>query len=549
MQIKKDNMIYVRKYIFFVLSCLFTFVIPGNVFAQQSFKLVNGNVSYITGQSVYIRFENTQGIENGDTLFVEKEGKLIPALTVKHHSSISCLGNYISDISLQLNDPVIARVEVAQSKNGIVPNPGSEVERDVNEQALISSTREQKGGKHRQDVSGRISVSSYSNLTNQGGNDYHRLRYTFSIDVENISNSRLSAETYISFSHRLNEWDVVRDNLNDALKIYSLALRYDFSENTHIWLGRKINPVIANMGAVDGLQVQHKFNNFFAGAVVGSRPDYSDYSFNPGLFEYGAYFGHSQKVENGFTQTSFALFEQRNNSNVDRRFAYFQHSNSIIKDISVFSSFELDLYKLENGQPKNSLSLTSLYFSLRYRVSRRLSLFGSYDSRRNIIYYETFKNYSDRVLQLAARQGLRFRINYRPVNYLNIGINAGTRSAKTDARATNTLNGFITYVKVPVIESSLTLSTNFMQTSYLNGQIYGARLSKDVVPGKIYAMLNYRRVDFNYLSSNLKLVQNIGEANLSFQFNRKLYLSVNYEITLQGTENFNRVYLNLRRKF
>jgi hypothetical protein len=341
----------------------------------------------------------------------------------------------------------------------------------------------------------------------------------------------------------------VQANLNGALKVYSLALRYDFSKSASLWAGRKINPKIANVGAVDGIQFQKDWNKLFVGVVAGFRPDYLDYGFNSKLPEYGAYIGQNLKVENGFVQSSLAFFEQRNDGNTDRRFIYFQHSNSFIKSVNIFSSFEVDLYKVENGQPKNTFSLTSLYFSLNYRISRKLSVFGSYDNRKNVIYYETFKNYADAVLQQASRQGLRFRINYRLVNYLMIGVNAGTRFMKNDPRATNTLNGNVTYTKIPLINSSLSMTANLMQTSYLDGQIYGARLSKDIIPGKLFGMLNYRWVQFDYTNTVTQLRQNIAEADLSYQFSKKLYLSVNYEATLQTNENFNRLYLNLRWKF
>ena len=370
------------------------------------------------------------------------------------------------------------------------------------------------------------------------------------MNAKNIANSKLSAETYISFSHKLNEWDVVQENLNNALKVYSLALRYDFNESATIWLGRKINPKIANIGAVDGIQFQKNWNRFYVGAVAGTRPDYRDYGFNSKLLEYGVYIGQNQKVENGFVQSSLAFFEQKNDGNTDRRFIYFQHSNSFIKNVNIFSSFELDLYKIEDGVPQSTINLTSLYFSLNYRISRRLSIFGSYDNRKNVIYYETFKNYTDAILQQASRQGLRFRINYRPINFLNLGLNAGTRFMKNDPRKTNTLNGNATYTKIPVINSSLSLSTNLMQTSYLNGQVYGARLSKDILKGKMYGTLNYRWVKFDYVNTTVsQLKQNIGEVDFSYQFNKKLYLSINYEVTFQENEKFNRVYLNLRWKF
>jgi hypothetical protein len=267
------------------------------------------------------------------------------------------------------------------------------------------------------------------------------------------------------------------------------------------------------------------------------------------LFEYGVYFGQSQKIKNGFLQSSLAFFEQRNTGNIDRRFVYFQHTNSALKNLNLFSSFEIDLYKIENDQPANALTLTSLYLSASYRISRKLSLFGSYDNRKNVVYYETFRNYADEVLQQVSRQGYRIRANYRPLNYLIFGVSAGTRFRKEDPRPSNTLNAFSTWSKIPFIDASLNISANLMQTSYLDGQIYGARLSKDIIPGKIYSMINYRWVDFKYINSNSTLRQNIGEIDFSYQFNKKLYLSVNFEATFQEKEMFNRLYLNLRKKF
>ena len=518
--------------------------------AQENEGMIKGTVSYITGKNIYVRFENTLGIENGDTLFMQKSNVLTPVLVVQHHSSISCLCNPLANQTFKVSDSIFARHENKETDGSpFLENDEQLPEKDVSEQVLTSNVDKPKTTELKSDVSGRLSVSSYSNFSNSVANDLHRFRYTLSMDADHISNSKLSAETYISFSHKLHQWDEVQQNLNDALKIYNLALKYDFNKTTSLYVGRKINPKIANVGAIDGIQFHYGFKRMFIGIAAGSRPDYLDYGYNFNLFEYGAYFGQSQKVKNGFVQTSLAFFEQRNRGNIDRRFVYFQHTNSIVKDVNLFSSFEVDLYMLENGQPQNTLSLTSLYLSLRYRVSRRLSLFGSYDNRKNVIYYETFRNYTNELLQQASRQGLRFRVNYRPFNRMIFGVNAGTRFRKDDPRATKTLNGFATYSRIPGINASLTLSTNLLQNAYLDGQIYGARLSKDIIPGKLYGTINYRHTEFRYISTPTNLKQHIGEINLSYQLNRKWYFSVNFESTLQDSNNYNRLYLNLRRKF
>nr|WP_321358223.1 hypothetical protein [uncultured Draconibacterium sp.] len=515
------------------------------VSAQESAGLFEGKVSYITGENIYVRFTSTEQIENGDTLFIRKENGLTPALIVNHQSSISCLCTKLGEYTFEVDDIVFNRTSKPVSE---VVEPQQELpEKDVNEQVLIDQEQTKEPSRI-QDINGRLSMSSYSNFSDEAEN-IHRFRYTLSAKAAHLSGSKISAETYVSFTHKLHQWDVVQENLNNALKVYSLALRYDINESATVWAGRKINPRIANVGAIDGVQFEYKFKNMFAGIVGGSRPDYQDYGYNFDLFEYGAYVGQSKKTSNGFVQSSLAFFEQRNTGNVDRRFVYMQHTNSAIKNLTLFSSLELDLYKLENEKPTNTVSLTSLYFSARYRFSKRLSVFGSYDNRKNVIYYETFRNYADEILQQASRQGVRARINYRPGNGFIVGVSAGTRFRDEDPRPTKTLNGFATWAKVPALDASLSITANLMQTSYLDGQVYGARLSKDLVSGKLYTMLHYRWVNFQYVNTLTNLQQHIGELDLSWQFSKKLYLSANYEATFQDQQLFNRLYLNLRIKF
>ena len=517
---------------------------PG--FSQENRNLLEGTVSYISGENIYVKFESTEGIENGDSLFIQINDKQVPALLVQHHSSISCLCTSLNGQSFKISDVILSKVE-KKSVSSVEPKVEEVPDKDMNQQILTARQQASKKEKQ-QDFSGRLSVSSYSNFSSQG-NDTYRFRYTFSSDLSNIANSKLSLETYISFTHKLNEWDLIKENLNNGLKVYDLSLKYELNEKSAVWLGRTINPNVANVGAVDGIQFEYGFGNMFAGLVAGSRPDYEDYGYNFDLFEYGAYLGHGLKMKNGFVKTSLAFFEQRNKGNIDRRFVYFQHTNSIVKNLTLFSSLELDLYKLENDQPVNTISLTGLYLSLNYRASRKLSLSGSYDNRRNVIYYETFRNFADEILQQASRQGIRLRVNYRPVNYWLVGVTGGTRFSKNDPRPTKTANGFVTWTKVPGINASLNVSANLMQTSYLDGQIYGARLSRDFFKGKMYTTLYYRWVDFKYTNTITELKQNIGEIDFSYQFNKSFYLSVNYEATFQQKEWFNRLYLNLKYRF
>ncbi|OFY14234.1 MAG: hypothetical protein A2X11_10465 [Bacteroidetes bacterium GWE2_42_24] len=65
----------------YLLIALFSLVLL-SVKAQTGEVPLEGAVSYVTGQSIYVRFPNTGQLSAGDTLYVQRNGKLIPALLV-----------------------------------------------------------------------------------------------------------------------------------------------------------------------------------------------------------------------------------------------------------------------------------------------------------------------------------------------------------------------------------------------------------------------------------------------------------------------------------
>lgn len=517
---------------------------------QESNLLMTGKVSFITSQNIYVKFPKTDGIHTGDTLFLRVDNKLIPLFVVENFSSVSCVGKPFEKVDVKIEDEVIARLPGTPE---LVQNtPDKPLERPASgemKKPLTDTVAKAESVKRPQNIQGSLSVSSYSNLSNTPVDNSQRMRYTLSLRASNLADSRLSAESYISFSHKLNEWDTIKKNVFYALKIYSLAIKYDLNDRTNIWLGRRVNPNLSNIGAVDGIQAETATGRFTVGAVAGSRPNDADYNVNLRLPEYGIFAGHNVSSKIGRMQSSIAFFEQRNAGITDRRFAYFQHDNSLLKNIYLFTSCELDLYKVMEGIPKNELTLTSLYFSLRYKVFKKLSLFASYDARKNVIYYETYKSYADKLLEDATRQGLQFKINYRPWNQVAMGVNAGYRFRTGDVNPNENLNGFISFNQVPWIKASATMTGNLLKTNYLDGKIYGIRLSRDIIRGKLFGELNYRFIDYKFVNSNSKLVQNIAQANLSWQLKNKLSFSVDYELTMEKSSKYHRIYVSLNKRF
>lgn len=525
-----------------------------NIFGQTSDNLIKGNVSFLSSQNIYVKFTNTEGINVGDTLFVLKNNKMIPAMIVNNISSISCVGISISSSLVTLSTQIIAK------KKAEITQPELEEHKTlssipVTEQAIKAAGNIKKTDEPAARFDGRLTLSSYSNVSNYSSNQ--RFRYNVSINAEHISNSKFSAETYLTFSHLMSfprkptDWK----GLNNAMKVYSLAVKYDINKTASITLGRKINNNMANVGAVDGLQFENAGKNVTYGALIGSRPDYYDYSFNSKLLQFGAFVSHNYQSKIGNMQTSLAFFNQMNQLKTDRRYAYFQHSNSLLKNLDLFCSFEFDLYSVIDSISTNIFDLTSTYVSLRYKPWKQLSMSLSYDARKNIYYYETFKSQIDSILDKSTRQGFRFNTIIRPFDNLMLGGNAGYRlptKVNADTLASMNASGYLTYTRLPM-DISATLNATIFKTGYTNGTVYGVELSKDFLNGMLNTELEYRLANYT-ASRGFSSKQNIAELSLSWRLAKKLFLSADFEATFEKdidgkAMNAGRVFLSITQRF
>jgi len=525
------------------------------VYSQTSPEVLNGKVSFITTQNVYVKFENTEGILVGDTLYTSEDTKLVPALVVNSMSSISCVGTPLTKNVLNLSVQIVAKKREVKKPHSIKTGDIKYAE-STNDQAINAAFKKEKAKTTKERFDGRLAVSSYTNFSSSYTSS-ERLRYNLTLNASHIGNSDLSAESYISFSHLLSfpkkptDWT----GLNNALKIYSLALKYDLNKTSSISFGRKIYNNMANIGAVDGLEFERVGENFTFGALVGSRPDFLDYSFNPKLLQFGAFVSHNTHNDNGIMQTSLGVFDQLNNFKTDRRFAYFQHTNSLLKNVDLFSSFEVDLYGFVNNQLTSTFDLTSTYISLRFKPWDNFSTSLSYDARKNIYYYETFpQNKIDSTLDKETRQGFRFNLMYRPFKYMIWGGNAGYNLPSVNTKESMNANSFLSYTQLP-FNTYGTLTVTALKTPYLKSMmVYGISLNRDFLAGKVNAQIEYRMGNFTYINALTDPTkQNIAAMNLFWRIAKKLTISANFEGTMEtsGTTktNYGSLYLNISQRF
>lgn len=534
---------------------LLSVFVSGIKTAQTKEKIQKeGKISFVTSQNIYVRFDNTEGIKREDTLFAASGGRLQPAMVVKYISTTSCSGEAVKNQSFTAGQSLIAFVESSFKPPEVVVNKEFKgVQADLNQTAnpgnkipVKSSGRiiEQKR------TQGRFSVSSYSNFSNTPGiTDIQRWRYSLSVKSDSIMNSPVSFSGYVNMAYRTDHWSGVTNNLGSALRFYEFALQYDLSKSSRFFIGRKINPKTSSLGAVDGLQMEIDLNKFVIGAVAGSRPSFTDYGLDAKLFQYGGYVYRSDSIFSVAMQNTIGIFQQTNNFKTDRRFLYWQHSNSLTQNLGFFISSEFDLYKRQKGIDKNIFDMTSMFVMGTYTPASWLSLNATYDARKNVVYYETFKNIADSILESSLRQGLGFRANVRPFNFVWISALYNYRFAASDPKPSRNYGGSFSYTQIPLINSSFYFNYNKIETAYLTGNYFSANMNKDIFNGDINIGIGYRKVDYNFYSGLNTLKQNIAAFEITWRISSMFFFTLNYEGTFQDKSSFSNLFCTFNVRF
>ena len=528
-----------KKYIYILL--LFGL---STVAAAQQGEWIKGSVTFTSAANVYVRFDNTAGISEGDTLYAEIDGKSKAALVVKKKSTLSCVTVPIETGINWIQGIVISYFKKAEV-NAVLPGATPPVV--VTEEAIGTDTTASPKDKtkiRKPLVNGRFSASTNASLSD--GADYQRIRLGFNFNVNNIGGGYFSTQNYITYRHRYGVDQ--QTGFYDDFKIYALAIGYD--RNGHsVYVGRRISNRIANLGAIDGIQYEKKIGNWVAGIFAGSRPDHINYTYNPNLLQGGVMLGFEHQGEKSSTQTSVAWVEQRNSGKVDRRFAYLQHNSSLGKNINVFGSLEVDMFQNVRDTIQHKLQLTGAYFSVRYRPFRSFNITASYDNRRNVIFYESQRTYIDQLLNQETRQGYRLQAGWQVWRNINLNASVFYRYQENQIKPTKNQVFSVNLSRFPLNNMTLNLNLNTLESYYFKGNIYGARLNQSILKGKLGLEYNYRKVDYTFFGGEQRLKQDIAGFSASINMAKMTTLILSYEGTFEPSRQYHRYFITAIQRF
>ena len=519
-------------YISFV-SCLY---------AQDNQGTQSGTVTFVTSNNIYVKFDNTDSIAIGDELFFN--GSPCLKVSEKSSSSVVCtlLNNCVIDKGATImHTPVETEIPTEIIEDNVDETIPAEV-------VQPKEPLERKESLYHENIRGRISIASYNNSSNMR-EDRHRMQSRFSLNANHISDGKFSIESYLAYRNELATPENYTGRTN-IFNIYNLNGTYDATPSLSISLGRKINRKASTFGANDGLQVEKYFQNFYIGGIVGFRPDFADYGFNSDLLQYGGYVGIQSTSENFYSTTTLGAMEQTNAGATDRRYVFFQHNSTIARNLNLFGSAELDIFSPKDSISSNGSRLTNLYLSLRYRFSRAANIMASFDSRKRIIYYETFQNDIERLLDDdLARQGIRIRLNVRPIKVIWAGASYSSRFQSDDQNKADNIYGYATLTKIPKLGGRINVSYNMNSSRYLKSNILSVRHSRELVKNKLNTDFYFRMADYDYESQTIQYQQNFYGIQLGYRISRSWQLSFSSEFVTLNDENSMRFYTQLTKRF
>lgn len=515
------------------------------VYGQKKQEALKGKVTFITSKNVYVKFDDTMAIKLGDTLNTEDA---TPCLLVNNKSSNSVVCSKINDCTIE-KDMVITFIASAINKVAIIEDETLVEAIGISYNDSIQAiTNNAKKRYFSEDIRARLSASSYSTVS-EARDDRHRLMTRFSLNANHINHSKFSLDTYLNYRYKINSGETNNTSSNNYLRVFNLAVRYDVDSTLSITAGRKINYKISSLGAIDGLQAEKFFGKNYVGAIAGFRPDIFDYGFNPDLLQYGAYVGRLTDSENLHSQTTLGIAEQRNNSDLDRRFTYFQHSSTIHKKLNLFATAELDIFNKVNDTISNSPRLTNLYVSARYRFNRKVNLVLSYDSRKRIIYYKTYETDIEKLLdEDIARQGIRSRINIKPFKSVFTGFSYSRRFQSNSQNKSDNIYGYVSFSNLP-IEGRVSVTYNMNASNYLDSNIASLRYSRPFMDNRLNADFYYRFVNYKYTNNIPEFSQHYVGSYLSYYLDRSLIISLSGEYSTYNQEDNFRINTRIIKRF
>ena len=360
-------------------------------------------VTYLAGRSIYIDAGREDGVEVDASLDVVRRGTVVATLraTVISTHRASCEIVHGDSVSVAVGDSVrfvapfaAGRVALAaQDTAGRVPpvNADSVSPRDSG-RASPASTRPGQSLRAA-GIRGRVGVRYLVVSETGAGTRFSQPSADVRIDGARIAGSPLGITIDARGRRTMaTRADTVGAQVDSRTYVYQMAVSVATPGGGRIAVGRQFSEAFANVSLYDGVSVQLNRQRWGTGVFAGTQPAPATMGYARDVREFGTYVqAHNENAGQRWALTLGGIGSYHAND-PNREFAFGQLSVSSSR-VSLLATQEVDYnrgWKVAAGE--RTVQPTSTFLSAHVRPSSSFTIYGGFDSRRNVRLWRELEN-------------------------------------------------------------------------------------------------------------------------------------------------------------
>jgi hypothetical protein len=492
-------------------------------------------ITYVSGNTVYFDAGLDRGVGEGDPVEVVRDGQVVGRLRVTYLTSSRASAEPEGDVpALAVGDVVRFTPREAAPASPATPGaaPESRPRRSLAEAG----------------ISGRVGVRwLYVKDRTARGGDFSQP----ALDLRLVG--RQVGGAPVDFAVDLRPRKTYRNAADGTSEDTSSNRIYQMNASWRpgpfrLVVGRQSSPSVAPLSLYDGLLFEYRLPRFAVGGFYGTEPDPEDWSYASDVKDAGV-FVETGSAPGAPTRWSLGLgaVSSTEQSEVNRDFVYL--SGRIVH--GGFSGILLQQVDYNRGWRKDvedsSFTRTGSFVSLRWRAGEAWSLFGGWDSRRNVRLYRDFvtpvTDFDD-----AYRQGYWGGAQWLGDGRWLVGADARfSRGGSAGSADAFTLN--LGAVNLTTLDLDVRLRGTHYTGPYLDGDLASLAVSLDAGERvRLEAHGGVRDEQDNFFVGESRTVHWIG-AGADFLVQRRLWATLNYDRTAGGDEDNDQVYASVSWRF
>jgi hypothetical protein len=244
-------------------------------------------------------------------------------------------------------------------------------------------------------VRGRIGVRYLVVAESDSGSSrFHQPAADIRIDGTRIGGSALGISVDARGRRTISSRpDSARSRTASRTYVYQMSLSASMPGGARVAVGRQFSEAFANVSLYDGVSAEVNRAHWGTGLFAGTQPAPSTMGYSTDVREYGTYVqAHDAGAGSGRWAFTLGAIGSYHAADPNREFAFGQLVMSS-RHASLFATQEVDYNRgWKTAAGERAVQPTSTYLSAQLRPSESFTLYGGFDSRRNVRLWRDLAN-------------------------------------------------------------------------------------------------------------------------------------------------------------